>query len=386
MEEVKKPQIDKTGRGVALIGFGMCIVFFVLFFLGLVKYYDKAYAANEMTEAFKDLKTQLEVLKDTLESVFKDKEGVGMAVSQTILGILFPIISVVWFYTFVIRVLFSWLPLMRASSEKITWAEAAEKMDKKVRNYVKEVLGYIVCAYMMCGTDVIKLSTFGVLFVIVAIVYYVGRRAWEDKGMLQDDQKLKYLLNLVYDVLKAVSLFLVVLYLVKQPLMIYVVGYLFDVLLGFLQKRETMDIVKFCVMPLVGMILGYIVVGRTTTAIEKHVQSKEESAKASTKGALVFSIIATIFTAVYFMFILPKDEGRMKFGEWFKSDIGKYFVMSLLFIAIACAVFLFEKLIALIVAKSSTVPVVEAEAAVSDNAAESAVETEEVVAEDDDEE
>ncbi|MBQ8343041.1 MAG: hypothetical protein IJY21_02920 [Clostridia bacterium] len=367
MAEVNKPQVDKKNRNVALIAFGMCLVFFVLFFLGLVKYYEKAYAANEMTESFKDLKTQLERLKDIFESVFKEKEGTGMVVASAILSIAFPFVSAIWFYTFVIRVCFSWIPLARAASDKITWDDAAKKMDKKVRNYVKEVLGYIVCAYMMCGTSVIKLSAFGIIFVIVAIAYYIGRRAFDDKAMLANGDKKGYLLNLAYDVLKAVSLFLVILYLVKQPLMVAVFGYIFDVLLGFLQKKEVMDIVKFSVLPLVGMILAYIVVGKATSAIERHVQAEEEKAKKSTKSALVISIIATVFTAVYYMFILPKDAGRMKFGDWFKSDIGKYFVMSLIFIAIACAVFLFEKLIVLLTGKAPAVePAAEAEAAVSE--------------------
>ena len=365
MAEVKKPQ---NGKGVALVALGMCALFFVLFFLGLVKYYGKSYAATEMTDAFKDIKTQLDMLKDALETIFKDKSGFGLSVASIILSIAFPFVSIVWFIMFFIRVLFCWKPLSAASNEKITWEEAADQMDKKVRNYVKEVLGYIVCAFMMCG-GAVEISAFGIIFAIAAIGYYIGRRAFDDKAMISNGQMKSYLLNVGYTALKAISLFLVIIYALKSPLMVGVVGYVIDALIGFLAKKEMGDIIKLSILPFVGMLLAYLALGKATNAIESHVQTKEEKAKKFTKGGLILSIIATVFTAVYYMFILSKDQGRLSFADWFKGP-GEYFVMVTIFFAVSCAVFLFEKLIAVLTGAPVVNAEAEAEAAATEDKAE----------------
>lgn len=361
MEEVKTPNTSKKSMWMTLISFGVYVLFFLFFCIGLVSLGKESFGAGEIIDYIKDPKLLLsDMLFDSIKALF-DKDGDFTA--HVLMEAVFVIWAMVVFVIFVVKAIFAVISLVRAASGSVEWDKAEETMSKKLKSCVHTLVGFIVAAYLMMGKGWVELEAGAWIFIIVGTLYIVGKDAFNDKDLIKTNT-LKYVLELVYDVAKIALTILALSYLLAWPLIHDFIGMLKNILLGFAQKVPTGDIVKEMVLPLVCFILLYIAVGRCQKVLENNIKGDEEKAKSSSVKSLIFTVIAAVALA-----IVMAGVNKMEFKAWWEIQ-GKEFLKMIIFGAIAYAVYYVPMLIDMICGKSAAPAAVEAEVAATEDKAE----------------
>lgn len=361
MEEVKTPNADKKSMWMTLISFGVYVLFFLFFCIGLVSLGKESFGAGEIIDYIKDPKLLLsDMLFDSIKALF-DKNGDFN--TTVLMKAVFVIWAMVVFVIFVVKAIFAVLSLVRAASGSVEWDKAEETMSKKLKSCVHTLVGFIVAAYLMMGKGFVELEAGAWIFIIVGTLYIVGKDAFNDKDLIKTNV-LKYVLELVYDVAKIALAILALSYLLTWPLISMFVSQLKNILMSFAHKTPTGDIVKELVLPLVCFILVYIAVGRGQKVLENNIKGDEAKAKSSSVKALIFAVIAAVALA-----IVMAGVNKMEFKDWWEF-YGKDFLKMIIFAAIAYAVYYAPMLIDMVCGKSAAPAAVEAEVAATEESAE----------------
>ena len=365
MEEVKTPNTSKKSMWMTLISFGVYVLFFLFFCIGLVSLGKESFGAGEIIDYIKDPKLLLsDMLFDSIKALFDKNAEFG---AHVLMKAVFVIWAMVVFVIFVVKAIFAVISLVRAASGSVEWDKAEETMSKKLKSCVHTLVGFIVAAYLMMGKGFVELEAGAWIFIIVGTLYIVGKDAFNDKDLIKTNT-LKYVLELVYDVAKIVLTILALSYLLAWPLIYLFVDTLKDILMGFAQKAPTGDIVKLYVLPLVCFALVYIAVGRCQKVLENNIKGDEAKAKSSSIKSLIFAVIAAVALAIVMTGVFPKDY-KYEFKEWWEY-YGKDFLKIIIFGALAYAVYYVPMLIDMICGKSAAPAAVEAEVAATEDKAE----------------
>lgn len=364
MEEVKTPNTDKKSMWTTLISFGVYVLFFLFFCIGLVSLGGESFGAGEIMDYIKDPKLLIsDMLIDSIKALF-NKNATSAYIAFALMRTVFIIYAMVIFVIFVIKAIIAVVSVLRAVTGSVEWDKAEEKMSKKLRSCVHTLVGFIIMAYLMIGKEMVDLEAGAFIFIIVGTLYIVGKDAWDQKELVKT-APLKFALDLAYDIAKIVLAIVALTFLLTWPLIYSFVDTFKQILLDLASKVEVATIIKVRVLNLAWAILVLIAVMKCKKVMGNLIKGDEEKAKKISSTCVVLSIIAAVICAVIAMAILPE---KMAFKDWW-TVYGKDFLKIIIFTAIACAVYQAPKAIALL-DKSEAAPEAEAEVAATEEDAE----------------
>ena len=370
---------QKRDQLVTITAFSAYSLFFLFFCIGLVNLGGAVFGMSEMFDFFDNpVKYLVDGLFGLIKSLFSEDgnwfEGQG---SQ----LFFILGSFIAFIVFLVKFIFTVISFINVLGGKTEWDKASEKFEKKFAWCFAFVLGYIVLAYMWMGGDWVDLSVCGVFFVIISVLYFLGKIVLDqyNDASIASNVKLQYIgINGAYNVLKVVVAILALSFLLDRALILEFLYMFKDVLFAVLHGAgaggSRGEVIKDALLnglvPYISFILMYAALGGFQKSLKANINDNVDKAKKTNKSALIVCGIALVVDMIVSFAVI---ENTMSFGDWYDLQ-GSYIIWSTIFVAAAFGVFFLRPYVDQLIAKfcGAKAPVAEEAAPAEEAAAEEA--------------
>ncbi len=316
---------------ITFVAFGVLLALGAFFLIGLVERdlllgketYGIARVIDEIKlitgDAGAYFKMIAETIKANLEVISKD--GVGIALfCKMILELIFPLVSIFYFFMIVLHLALSWIPLVRV--EELGWNKVCKRMSKKLKKVVGWMLAFMIYTFTLYGKPQVKLTAIGNVALWLVAVYAVARILIDGIGKQE---------SIVYTVLSAVwaaviAVFLVIVLrhflLIEGSLVYSLLGYLEGVMTTKNPDLRTVYVLFTCYV-----LCFYISMQISAKTMEKQMVRRSDGLKAS----LIFLFIFLIIMAVLHFFALKKAYGSLSFSDWMDAEESKIVIRSVIY-------------------------------------------------------
>ena len=342
----------------------MC--FFVFFILKTVHAPNVSLSIKEQLDAFTSGNEEkiFEAILNLISLVFSQGITIEALFQTALMRLVFSALNTVFGVIVVLLGIVSFFTYMGGLIGKKNWSDVSTSLIQSTTYFFAIIFWYFIVSFSLFKNEhlPLQLTIYGICTIIAVILYVILKNfiihMTEESKLIKKEHNTRLLLSIlfaIYDLLKLTTCFLVFYFLLKEPIMRKAYDFMLNLIFSLVAAISAGEVtgaqeatsatflvlLQTKVLPCLKFALAYVACKVLAKSVFKNIELTESDnvSHSKTKIALIIIIIAIILDMIASWFFIAVPIAGIV--AWWVIG-GKYLVLVLLFLILACLIYSFK--------------------------------------------